>query len=71
MHTSGSVRPLIREDIPSSGQAPHTHDWQVLREDAQQMTLVCRKDGCSATKTVPKPAAPKNESADKRPVLLG
>jgi len=64
-------KPIIREDLPSGGHAEHTHVWQMITEDATSMTLVCQKDGCSATKQVPKPKAPQNESTSRPPVLCG
>lgn len=64
-------KPMIREDLPSSGHNEHTHDWQLIKEDATSMTLACRKEGCGATKSVPKPKPVTNESMHKPPVLFG
>lgn len=64
-HGSGKV---IREDMPVG--ANHTHDWQVLKEDANEMVLVCRCEGCSATKKVPKPRV-KESGSKVKPVLMG
>ena len=66
-----STKPLIREDLPSGGKPEHTHDWQMVQEDATSMSLVCRKDGCNATKSVPKPKPAKNESTQRPPILCG
>ena len=70
MHTDRPSKQVIREDIPTSGSS-HQHDWQVIKEDATSLTMVCRRGDCSATKTVGKPGKPHVESTDTRPVLLG
>ena len=59
----------LREDMPSSGNVTHVHDWQKLEESNGKITLVCRVGSCGATKVVDKPKV--QESQGQKPLLFG
>jgi len=66
------MKKILTEELPSSGDVGHTHEWQVLEggtTDSTKIALVCRKDGCTATKLVNKPKV--QESKGEKPLLLG
>lgn len=70
----GEDKPLIREDLPSSGaKATHEHRW-VKVEGATvgegEILLACADEKCGATKRVPVPPQVK-ESRGAKPVLFG
>jgi hypothetical protein len=64
-----TTNPVMTEDLPSSGNQPCQHTWQVVESTETEMVLVCSKANCNASKRVPKPKV--TESKSERPVLLG
>jgi len=63
---------IITEIRPSSGQDSHEHAWQILEggsKDPNYTMLVCKKEGCSASKLVKKPKIEENKG--NKPLLFG
>ena len=56
---SNGRRKLITEELPSTGVASHTHQWQrVVDEESEKegmVLFVCGAETCPATKKVPSP----------------
>lgn len=66
------MKKILTEVRPSSGDEGHTHEWQVLEggtTDSTKIALVCKREGCTATKLVNKPKV--QESQGEKPLLLG
>lgn len=63
------TRKTLTEELPSSGNKGHTHDWQKIDEKNGEITLVCRCEGCNETKVVKKPVL--KESGKSKKLLLG
>jgi len=63
-----SEKPLLTEQMPSSGDKHHEHVWQKVGDEDGCMVLVCSKEGCNATKKVPKPT--QTESRQGKPLLM-
>lgn len=62
----------LTEQLPSSGQAQCEHDWQKVEggsDDPSKVMMVCKKEGCSASKLVNKPVV--QEAAEGKKLLLG
>jgi len=66
------MKKTLTEELPSSGASCHEHNWQKLdgaSGKADEMVLVCRHEGCGATKTVKKPQI--KEDKGGKHLLLG
>ena len=79
LRVEGSLKPgsrlVVRSDkmprlLVEVPEKPCDHEWQVLREEKDQMILVCKKEGCGATKRVKKPG-PIQENVGGKKVLFG
>jgi len=66
------MKKTLTEELPSSGAQQHIHEFQVLEggsNDPSKIALVCKKEGCTATKLVDKPKV--HESKGQKPLLCG
>jgi len=66
------MKKMLTEELPSSGTSNHEHNWQKLEggsDNPDEMVLVCRHEGCGATKTVRKPKL--QEDKGGKQLLLG
>ena len=64
------MKQRLTEERPSSGISKHEHSWQILEKHSDgTMTLVCKVEGCGATKKVQSPKLEETKSG--KSLLLG
>lgn len=66
------MKKVLTEQLPSSGTEWCNHEWQIVEggsPDPEYNMMVCRKEGCSASKLVKKPRV--EEAKAGKQLLLG